>query len=153
MYSDYKKLWGAKFRESSVQVSLHEEAGRILPVPNLYSWYESSTFWQQLQAVMPSIRQMYLVGGEPLLIEAHYDFLESCVKRGYAQNIKLEYNSNITAIPDKAWSLWKHFRLVQIGASIDGIGRVNDYIRHPSKWERVHENLMRLIGLKENFVF
>ncbi len=65
-YSDYKKLWGAKFRESSVQVTLHDEQGRIVPSPDLYTWYESPNFWSQLDQVMPGIRQLYLVGGEPL---------------------------------------------------------------------------------------
>ncbi len=143
-YSDYVKLRGPKFREHTVEVTLGEDRGRYLPSPNLYDWHESPGFWAQLEKQMPSIRQLYLVGGEPLLIEGHYDFLEKCVREGHAERIKLEYNSNITAIPERAWKLWRHFRLVQVGASIDGIGAVNDYIRHPSKWETVLTNLKRL---------
>jgi MoaA/NifB/PqqE/SkfB family radical SAM enzyme len=150
-YSDYVKLRGNTFREQTVNVTLNDEKGRFIPSPNLYQWHESPQFWVQLEKQMPSIRQMYLVGGEPLLIEAHYDFLEKCVREGHAPRIKIEYNSNITAIPERAWRLWRHFRLVQVGASIDGIGAVNDYIRHPSKWPTVLDNLMKLDNAEGEF--
>jgi hypothetical protein len=143
-YSDHVKLHGPSFREQTTQVRLNEDRGMYRPSPDLYAWHGSPEFWAQLERQMPTIRQMYLVGGEPLLIDAHYDFLEKCVRAGHASRIKIEYNSNITAIPERAWRLWKHFRLVQVGASIDGIGAVNDYIRHPSKWPAVLANLQKL---------
>lgn len=143
-YGDHVKVHGDTFRERTVTIKLSEENGRYIPSPNPYSWYENPKFWVELEAQMPTIRQLYLVGGEPLLIEAHYDFLNKCVEGGYAKQIKLEYNSNITSIPERAWDLWKHFEMVQVGASLDGIGPVNEYIRFPSKWPKLFENLKRL---------
>ena len=53
----------------------------------------------------------------------------------------MTYNSNITRIPEEALELWPEFRKVSVCASLDGIGPVNEYIRHPSKWEEIEKNL------------
>ena len=143
-YGDYYKLWGKQFSESSQTMVLSENNGRMSVSPNPYAWHESEKFWFQLEQNMDGIGKLYLVGGEPLLIHAHYKFLEKCVERGYAPRISIEYNSNISTIPPKALELWKHFKMVQVGASIDGLGKVNDYIRHPSKWQDIENNLVML---------
>jgi sulfatase maturation enzyme AslB (radical SAM superfamily) len=140
-YGDYYKLWGEKFSESSRTMVLSESAGKMSVSPNPYGWHESEKFWEQLSEKIEGIEQLYLVGGEPLLIQAHYRFLERCVEQGHAPRIKIEYNSNISVIPPKAIELWQHFKMVQVGASIDGIGPVNDYIRHPSKWNEIEGHL------------
>lgn len=150
-YSDYYKLWGGKFSESSQTMVLSENNGNVTVSPNPYIWHESESFWDQMESNIANIDQLYLVGGEPLLINAHYKFLQRCVDEGHASRIKIEYNSNISSIPSKAWELWKHFKVVQVGASIDGIGKVNDYIRHPSKWENIERNLEALDKAEGNF--
>lgn len=112
-----------------------------------YDWYLDKNFWLELECYIPHVKQLYLAGGEPFLIKQHFDFLQKCVEQGYAKNITLEYNSNITNIPDKAFAIWKEFKLLKIGCSIDGIGSVNNYIRFPSKWEDIETNLRKLDSL------
>ena len=75
--------------------------------------------------------------GEPLIINAHYDFLQKCVDEGYASKLVIEYNTNITNVPQRAWDIWKHFKNVIVGVSIDGNKEVNDLIRFPSKWRMI----------------
>jgi glutamate-1-semialdehyde 2,1-aminomutase len=94
---------------------------------------------------------MYIVGGEPLLIQRHYEFLDSLISKGIAGQMTLEYNSNITTIPERAWNLWRHFGQVSVGASMDGVGAVNDYIRHPSRFASVAANLHKLDVAEGNF--
>jgi glutamate-1-semialdehyde 2,1-aminomutase len=36
---------------------------------------------------------------------------------------------------------WPHFRGVTLALSLDGVGAVNDYIRHPARWEVIERNL------------
>ena len=91
-------------------------------------------------------------GGEPLLVKAHYDFLKKCVKMDISKNLILEYNSNITSIPKTAWDIWKYFKQVIIGVSLDGVGKINSFIRYPSKWDQIEKNLYRLDKTEENFL-
>lgn len=82
--------------------------------------------------------------GEPLLIEEHYRLLERLIETGQAPKIELEYNSNLTVLPQKALRLWPNFKKISMGVSIDGPPRVNDYIRYPSKFDQVISNMKKL---------
>ena len=84
------------------------------------------------------------MGGEPLLIHQHYDFLNELVERGRAPFVTLEYNTNLSIVPEKALKLWEHFKKVKLGVSLDGVGPINDYIRHPSKWSVMERNLLKI---------
>ncbi len=109
-----------------------------------YQWYESDKFWRELEEHLPRLQRIYLAGGEPLLIEAQFDFLQKCIDLGYATNITLEYNSNITALTPKILKIWSRFRKVEVGMSIDGVGKINDYIRVGSDWKKIEKNLHTL---------
>ena len=50
---------------------------------------------------LPYIEEIYLTGGEPLLIKEQYYLLEFIVKEGFASNIKIRYNTNITKYDKK----------------------------------------------------
>ena len=97
------------------------------------------------------IRKLYIVGGEPLMIDRHYEFLQKCVDQGHAKNIIVEYNTNLTNIPQRAWDVWKHFKQVNIGASIDGVGDINYYMRPPSRFDKIYENLLKVSKAEGNF--
>lgn len=109
-----------------------------------YQWHEDNHFWEDLKNYLPTIKRIYLAGGEPLLIEPHFSLLETCIEQGYAKNIILEYNSNITAVSERILNIWKHFRKIEVGISIDGVGKVNDYIRYPSQWNQVYQKLQMI---------
>jgi organic radical activating enzyme len=150
-YEDYYNLWGSKYQDGQFSVILEkDEDGIVLPDKNIYDWYQADHFWNNLKKNASSIRQIYMVGGEPLLITEHYNFLEKCIDLDYAKNIEIEYNSNGTVLPEKALDLWKHFKKVRLGISIDGVAEINDYIRFPSKWALIEKNLDRLDTTDEN---
>jgi len=109
-----------------------------------YDWHESKSFWKQLDNNIKNIQHVYMAGGEPLLIERHYDFLEKCIKKGYSKNITIEYNTNMSVLPDRVLDMWTHFKQVRVGASIDGKEEVLEYQRWPIKWTTAYENLLKL---------
>ena len=151
-YEDQVKMYGNKYQDTQGIVELQKDnKGKYKPIVDIYGWYENSTMWEQLEENMPKIRHLYLVGGEPLMINEHYAFLQKCVDRGEAHHIVLEYNTNITNIPDRAWNIWKHFEKIEIGASVDGIGKVVEYIRHPAKWDILERNIQALDNAEGNF--
>lgn len=110
-----------------------------------YNWHKKNPeFWAELYEQIPNMYQLYFAGGEATVIEEHYTLLEECVKRGFAGQIELRYNSNGVELPDRLFALWEHFRLVRFHYSIDAHGPHNDYIRYPSVWENQVENFWKL---------
>lgn len=107
-----------------------------------YDWFKNNTeFWDQLYDKIPTMKQLYFAGGEPLIIKEHYQLLERCIDMGYAKNIVLRYNSNGLKFPPKLFKLWSQFKKVRFHFSIDDIEDRNHYIRYPSKWDIITKNL------------
>jgi sulfatase maturation enzyme AslB (radical SAM superfamily) len=151
-YEDTVKLWGPQYKDSGQKVTLvKNNKGKYHPETDIYSWYENPNFWLGLEKEIYSIERLYIVGGEPLMIDQHYEFLQKCIDLDRAKKIIIEYNSNLTNIPERAWKIWKHFKRVQIGISLDAIGPLNDYIRNPSKWWKIEENMRKLDVAEGNF--
>ena len=124
-------------------VTLQRNAkGRLFT--NDYDWHGSNVFWDSIEQNIPNIRHVYMAGGEPMMIERHYEFLQKCIDSGYAKKIIIEYNTNMTALPPRVLVMWKHFRQVRVGASIDGFGDMVEYQRWPLKWKSAYKNLQKL---------
>lgn len=152
-YDDQVSVWGDEYNDAHGRVKLTlNEKGKYWPENDDYGWINNAdNFWGEIEKNIPNIQHIHTVGGEPLMINQQYDLLQKCIDQGYAKNIKIEYNTNVVNIPERAWNIWKHFKIVQIGASVDGVGAVNDYIRKPSKWKYIEQNLQRLDIAEGNF--
>lgn len=153
-YDDYVKLFNNDIiidnSGNKVKIITNFERKATLET-DIYNWHEHSEFWKNLENHIPELKHIFIIGGEPLLIDNHYSFLEKCISSGYADQIYIEIMSNITSIPKKAWGLWEHFKLIQISPSIDGLGDLHNYIRYPSKWSQIEDNLTKLVNAKGNF--
>lgn len=129
--------------DSSAWISDYEKLGGTFK-PGRFDWYEQEPFWNSLEVGSSHLEHIYVVGGEPLLIDRHYVFLKHLIDIGRAEKITLEYNTNLTVLPEKALELWHHFQKVRIGVSFDGAKEVNDYIRFPSKFAVLERNLDKI---------
>lgn len=114
------------------------------------TWYEKAEFWDEVFAQIPNIKQMYFAGGEPLMIKEHHRFLEEIIKRGYEKEITLRYNTNGIFVNDYIIDLWSKFKKVKVAFSIDAIEDRNHYIRYPSEWDTIVENLHKLDNTPDN---
>ncbi len=151
-YSDHVRIWGNEFSDSHGTVRLIRKGRRGYQTENRdYDWISSPNFWRQIKSNVANIRHIYTVGGEPLLIDRHYELLEAIIRYGNPGDVIVEYNTNLTVLPKKALKLWKEFKNVKIGASIDGVGPINDYIRYPSHWGKIEKNLDLLDNATGNF--
>jgi MoaA/NifB/PqqE/SkfB family radical SAM enzyme len=113
-------------------------------------WHENPDFWKEMYAQIPNLKQVYFAGGEPLMIKEHKMFLEEIIRQGYADKILVRYNTNGLLISDDIIELWKQFKLVKVGFSIDALGDQNYYIRYPSEWATIESNLRRLDNTPDN---
>jgi Radical SAM superfamily/Iron-sulfur cluster-binding domain len=78
------------------------------------------------------VREIYWVGGEPLLYDEHWTFMRRIVELGFAKDVRIRYNTNLSRCYDSKGTLWellKHFPNWEICASLDGVGDVGEYIR------------------------
>ena len=87
------------------------------------------------------VEEIYWVGGEPLMMEEHWDFMKQIVDNGDGGNIYARYNTNLSRVDYKGVNLFSdilaHVRDWQICASLDGTGKIGEYIRTGldySKW-------------------
>ena len=113
-------------------------------------WHENPKFWEQIYDQIPNIKQLYFAGGEPLVIKEHKMFLEEIIRRGFAANISLRYNTNLLKLNDEIIEIWKQFKKVKVGVSLDGFGDRVHYIRYPTDWKTVEENLHKLDNTPDN---
>jgi organic radical activating enzyme len=127
-YQDQAKLAGPEWKERNTVLNY---AGRT-----------ETDMWTQLEPHLDYVEQIYFAGGEPLLMEEHYNILEELLKRGRT-DVRLIYNTNFTHTDLKGRSVfeyWKQFQSVAVGASLDGHGKTAEYIRKGTVWKDVIQN-------------
>jgi MoaA/NifB/PqqE/SkfB family radical SAM enzyme len=94
--------------------------------------------------VLPNVETINFLGGEPLAVREHYDWLQHIINNGWAKNISLHYNTNATIFPKKLLDIWDNFKSVNLSLSLDAIGDLAYYVRYPSKWKLIEKNIERL---------
>jgi len=109
---------------------------------------QSSKFWQQIGQHIDSIRYIEFTGGEPFLIQEHFDMLQGIVDRGIAHQVEIHYNTNGTIFPESGPDIWQHFKTVEIAFSIDDIGERFEYQRTNAVWIDVLKNFIKFKQLK-----
>jgi len=109
---------------------------------------ENHTFWDQIDAMLDQIRYIEFTGGEPFMIQEHFDMLEGMVDRGIAGQVEIHYNTNGTQWPAHAEDIWRHFRMVEIAFSIDDLGERFEYQRSNAVWSEVYDNIERFRQLR-----
>jgi len=114
------------------------------------TWYEKPEFWDDIFDQIPNITQLYFAGGEPLMIKEHQRFLDEIIKRGYAKNISLRYNSNGIFVNDDIINVWSQFKQVRYAFSIDATLARNNYIRYPTNWPDIERSLWLMDNAPDN---
>ena len=146
---DWQKLFPKIENENLKDTMQWNDKGRVNG--SSFNWHKNNKdFWTQLYAQIPNMKQLYFAGGESTIIEEHYSLLEEVIKMGYAKNIELRYNSNGVEMPNKLFELWNQFKRVRFHFSLDSIYEMNDYIRYPSDFNSLVQNLHKLDQTDDN---
>ena len=101
---------------------------------------ENPTFWNEIDQVVDQIQYIEFTGGEPFMIQEHFDMLQGIVDRGIADRVEIHYNTNGTQWPAGAEAIWQHFKTVEIAFSIDDVGARFEYQRSNAVWNEVQNN-------------
>lgn len=108
-----------------------------------------------LVELAPYIDRIMLQGGEPLVMKKQYELLDKLLETDHAKHIVLEMNSNLTILGESKYNILDYipkFRQLNINASLDGVGKYNDYIRRRSNWEDILKNI-EILRKFDNVVF
>jgi sulfatase maturation enzyme AslB (radical SAM superfamily) len=103
-----------------------------------------------MYAQIPNLKQVYFAGGEPLMIREHKAFIEEIIRQGYQNQILLRYNSNGILVDNDLIGLWNKFKKVKFAVSMDACYERDEYIRYPTKWDIVENNLKMLDETPDN---
>ena len=112
---------------------------------------ENTQFWNQIDQCLEDIRYIEFTGGEPFMIEEHFDMLQGIVDRDIAHQVEIHYNTNGTQWPADAEHIWKHFKTVEIAFSIDDLCERFEYQRTGAKWTDVERNIELFRQLRQKY--
>ena len=118
----------------------------LRPLEN-FKWFEKPEFYKDLAEKSQNVEEIYINGGEPTLIKAHFEYLKDLIILGVADKVHLVYSLNMMDIPDNLIELWKSFKQVTVNASIDDLNERNYYIRYPTQWEETVSSIEKLTKL------
>ena len=90
-----------------------------------------------------NLKKLYVAGGEPTAMPEFYDFLDRCIN----ENKIFEFliNTNATKINSRFKKQLKLLPHMQFIVSLEGVGDLNHYIRWPSTWNTIVENMKYLV--------
>ncbi len=100
------------------------------------------------------IEEVYWVGGEPLMYEQHWRYMQRIIELGDGKNVYARYNTNLSRIDYRGCNLYRdilsNLRDWQICASIDGTGAIGEYIRTGLNFEEWLENFKRGVTIAQH---
>lgn len=91
-----------------------------------------------------NVERLLVAGGEPTVMPEFYDFLQKCIDSGHT-DFEFCINTNAVKLSDKLLNLFDHFTHFVPSVSLDGIGKVNDYIRWGSDFDQIVKNTHKLV--------
>jgi len=91
-----------------------------------------------------SVEEIYWVGGEPLMYEQHWRYMQRIVELGDGPRLYARYNTNLSRIQYRGVDLYRDIlsrvRDWQICASLDGTNEIGEYIRTGLDYEQFCSN-------------
>ena len=105
----------------------------------------------KLDPILPNIRHLKMTGGEPFIMPEYKQILYKLIELDQAKHVYLNYSTNLTIMPKKELlELWSHFKHIEFATSLDGIGPVIEYVRHPTSFKTVEKVLQALMELSHS---
>lgn len=124
--------------------------GELLRQNSERSGWADQSFFDQIRSNLPWLEEIDLSGGDPLRSPSHEAFLDACLASGNAGRITLAYRGCALSDPRAFFDRWSRFRRVIVVALLDGHYEKEPYVRHPSSWSELSENLHRYDAVPQN---
>jgi MoaA/NifB/PqqE/SkfB family radical SAM enzyme len=113
------------------------------------NWAESeSVVFGELFEDTSQLTSLAFAGGEPLFQAQIEPLIQLLIDRGRAPWMDLYFSTNGTVYRESLVDKLRQFDKVTLAVSLDGPPAINDYIRFPSRFDAVWENVLRLRDLR-----
>ena len=100
------------------------------------------------------VEEIYWVGGEPLMYEQHWRYMQRIIELGDGLRVYARYNTNLSRCDYRGVDLYRDIlsgiRDWQICASIDGTGATGEYIRTGLNYQQWVANYQRGLDLRRH---
>jgi sulfatase maturation enzyme AslB (radical SAM superfamily) len=100
------------------------------------------------------VEEVYWVGGEPLMYEQHWRYMKRIIELGDGPRVYARYNTNLSRVNYRGINLYRDIlaglRDWQICASIDGTGRIGEYIRSGLDFDQWLENFRQGVEIQRH---
>lgn len=97
------------------------------------------------------LKNVYLAGGEPLLIKENFEFLQLLQQENADCHIRV--NTNLSKTDTGIYELLKQFKNVHWTISVDAMDKEYNYIRYHGDWNIFKENLKDIKKLDHKITF
>jgi len=111
--------------------------------PQIHAWYENKSLLEKIAKQMNDMTLIKFSGGEPTVNSYLADFLKQIDNK----NIYIQITTNGNNWPQKLHDEVAKFTKVKLTISLDGYDKVNEYIRYPSNWKKITNNLSKMKSL------
>jgi len=100
------------------------------------------------------VEEVYWVGGEPLMYEQHWRYMQRIIELGDGDKLYARYNTNLSRIALGGVDLYRdilsNIRDWQICASLDGTGHTGEYVRTGLSYESFLVNFRQGLEIATN---
>jgi MoaA/NifB/PqqE/SkfB family radical SAM enzyme len=97
------------------------------------------------------LRNVYLAGGEPLLMNENKEFLQLLLEKNPLVNIRV--NTNLSSTKTGVFNLLCKFKNVHWTVSVESIEKEYEYIRYHGVWKDFLQNLKQIQKLNHTITF
>ena len=113
---------------------------------------DKASFMDMLEPHYNCVDEIYFAGGEPLIMPEHYQILDRLLELGRT-DVNIRYSTNFSKLTYKGkhiFDYWKHFPNLELYISIDGVGKIGEYVRKGFDDKLFYDNIMafKKSGLK-----
>ena len=111
-------------------------------------WHENPKFLENFKKVAPTLKRLYVTGGEPSIIEANTKIINHLIDIGNKE-CHVSFTTNLIVWNEDLYEKLEFFDRSEVQVSVDGYRKSQEYIRYGSDWRTVSDNFKKLIKLPD----
>lgn len=139
------------FNALNIELLPHEEKEKNLN-QNDYDFNDYAL--KQLEKIVEyPLKILNLRGGEPFMIPKIKDYLAKLVEKNLAKDIVLHITTNGTTYSENIAGVLNQFKKVQLMWSVESTDKQNDYLRYPSDWHVIKNNILNFNKLENVSIY
>ena len=108
-----------------------------------WNWWMDPKFDTTIRKLAPGLKRLYLTGGEPTLIKRNIEIMQMILDSGN-RDCYVALTTNLTNYNEVFFQTLSCFRNGEFQISIDHVHDKNHYIRYPTQWQHIEENITKI---------